>query len=150
MLILFLRSRKTLLPVNLHYPSSSKTPHCPSCARELSNTVSSFLLSSREPAAAATNGEVAAEADRPAKKQKKSKKEDKDKEAPLCCGHVVCQTCVDTIVKPSERCSVCEAGIKGDGAGIIPVGKDGELRSSDLGRVASCLSLLHLIFTSWT
>ena len=113
--------RKTLLPVHLHYPPGSKTPHCPSCARELSNSNASYLLSSRSPAGAAES-----ESARPAKKAKKEKKENqKEKDAaPYVCGHVVCKTCVDTIVKPAKRCCVCEAGV-GE-AGMIPVGKEGE------------------------
>lgn len=111
--------RKTLLPVHLHYPPASKTPHCPSCARELSNSNASYLLSSRSPAGAAES-----ESARPAKKAKKDKKEKEKDAAPYVCGHVVCKTCVDTIVKPAKRCCVCEAGV-GE-AGMIPVGKEGE------------------------
>jgi nitric oxide synthase-interacting protein len=131
------RSRKTILPVHLHYPPSSKTPHCPSCARELSNSTASFLLSSRSPASASAkaNGHdepvpesgAGADADadgRPAKKAKKAKADkSKDKEAPYVCGHVVCKTCVDTIVRPAKRCCVCEAEVLEEG--LIPVGKEG-------------------------
>lgn len=120
---LTLPSLKTLIPVKLHYPPSSKTPHCPSCARELSNSMSSFLLSSREPANAEADPE-GEDIDRPAKKAKKDKKDKKDKPAPFCCGHVVCKQCVDTIVRPAGRCSVCEAKVGEEG--MIPVGKDGE------------------------
>jgi nitric oxide synthase-interacting protein len=47
----------------------------------------------------------------------------KDKEDPYVCGHVVCKTCVDTVVKPQGRCCVCEAKL--DREGIIPLGKEG-------------------------
>lgn len=113
-------SRKSLLPVILHYPSSSKTPHCPSCSRELSNAVPSVLLTSRQPAIPpSTNG---AETDEPAPKKKK--KSDKSKEEPLVCGHVFCKTCADSIVLPAGRCSVCEAKIAKEG--MVPMGKEGE------------------------
>ena len=115
--------------MQLHYPSSSKTPHCPSCARELSNSVSSFLLSSRSPASSSEGNADDADGERPAKKSKKDgKKDKKEKEAPYVCGHVVCKTCVDTIVRPAGRCCVCEAKVDGDG--LIPVGKEGEFGSS--------------------
>ncbi|WVQ80533.1 hypothetical protein IAT38_002638 [Cryptococcus sp. DSM 104549] len=119
-------SRKTLLPVILTYPpASTSKPICPSCSKELSNSTSSVLLSSRSPlvptpAPAETNGNGDAEDGRPKKKQKKEKKE---KDAPLVCGHVVCQTCADTIVKPQGRCSVCEAKV--ENGGVIPLGKEG-------------------------
>ena len=118
--------RKTLLPVILHYPTpKSTTPTCPSCTKELSNASSSILLSSRKPAVPAsdetkTNGEAD---EPPAKKKKKGKKD----EAPFVCGHVVCKTCAETIVKPSGRCCVCEAEV--DEAGRIPVGKEGQSAS---------------------
>lgn len=113
-----------MLPVILTYPTpKSTTPTCPSCTKELSNSNSSFLLSSRKPAASATNG--TADGDEPPSKKKKKGKKD---EAPLVCGHVVCKTCVDTIVAPSGRCSVCDAEV--DEAGRIPLGKEGELFSA--------------------
>lgn len=127
-----------MLPVIFTYPpgststsgSSSKDtpkPICPSCSRDLSNSNHSVLLSSREPLKSATNGnedgEDALNGDRPKKKSKK----EKQKEDPYVCGHVICKTCADTIVKESGRCCVCEAGIKtkeGEG-GLIPLGKEG-------------------------
>lgn len=115
-------SRKSLLPVILHYPSSSKTPHCPSCSRELSNAVPSVLLTSREPAVPTSAGaEGDTEQLAPPKKKKKS---DKEKEEPLVCGHVFCKTCADSIVLPAGRCSVCEAKITKEG--MVPMGKEGE------------------------
>lgn len=53
----------------------------------------------------------------------KKKKAKKEKEEPYVCGHVVCLTCSDTIVKPGGRCCVCEAEV--DDAGRIPLGKEG-------------------------
>jgi nitric oxide synthase-interacting protein len=55
-----------------------------------------------------------------ARPKKKSKKE---KEEPYVCGHVVCKSCADSIVKESGRCCVCEASIGEDG--MIPLGKEG-------------------------
>nr|ODO01015.1 nitric oxide synthase-interacting protein [Cryptococcus depauperatus CBS 7855] len=107
-------SRKTILPVILTYPPASKSnPICPSCSKELSNATSSVLLSSRSPATTHEKAE-----DEPKKKKQK-----KDKEAPFVCGHVICQTCCDTIVKPGGMCSVCEAKIEEKGR--IPLGKEG-------------------------
>lgn len=110
--------RKTLLPVQLHYPASSRTPHCPSCSKEVSNSNSSVLLTSREPISASTENGADVQ---PAKKKKKN---GVDKDAPFVCGHVVCQTCADTIVKPQGRCCICEAKIGPEG--MVPIGKDGE------------------------
>ncbi|ODN74410.1 hypothetical protein L202_06813 [Cryptococcus amylolentus CBS 6039] len=110
-------ARKTLLPVILTYPPDSKSkPICPSCSKELSNNNSSFLLSSRSPLTA-LNGDADGDEGRKKKKQKK------DKEDPLVCGHVVCSTCTETIVKPQGRCSVCEAKVEEKGR--IPLGKEG-------------------------
>lgn len=69
------------------------------------------------PEATTTNGDDVLNGDRPKKKSKK------DKDEPYICGHVICKTCADTIVKESGRCCVCEAGIKSDG--MIPLGKEG-------------------------
>ncbi len=97
----------------LTYPTPSSKPICPSCSRELSNATPSILLTSRSPLSTAAD-------DQPkVKKAKKGKEKDE-----LVCGHVVCKTCAETIVKPSGRCSVCEAGI-GEG-GMIPLGKEGQ------------------------
>ncbi|KGB74797.1 nitric oxide synthase-interacting protein [Cryptococcus deuterogattii 99/473] len=108
-------SRKTLLPVILTYPPNSKAkPICPSCSKELSNANTSFLLSSRSPLASIDMG---------GEDGRKKKKQKKDREDPLVCGHVICQVCTDTIVKPQGRCSVCEARIEEEGR--IPLGKEG-------------------------
>ncbi len=119
--------RKTLLPVVFTYPPSSTStsasttpvqeikPICPSCSKELSNSTAATLLTSRSPASSVP------EDDEP--KTKKQKK-DKDKDKDLVCGHVICLTCADTIVKPQGRCCVCEAGVDVK-AGIIPLGKEG-------------------------
>ena len=140
--------RKTILPVIFTYPPGAKTattipgqngpkPICPSCSKDLSNSNHSVLLSSRQPASASTNGDTLngngngngngdadanaddLEGDRPKKKSKKSK----DKEEPYVCGHVICKTCSDVIVKESGRCCVCEAKI--EEGGMIPLGKEG-------------------------
>ncbi|ORY31390.1 hypothetical protein BCR39DRAFT_526397 [Naematelia encephala] len=111
-------SRKTLLPVIFTYPTPTSKPTCPSCTKELSNSTSSVLLSSRSPAVAPD----APKGDRD-DEQPKKKKSKKDKEDPFVCGHVVCKTCTDTIVKPSGRCCVCEAKV--DEGGQIPLGKEG-------------------------
>ncbi|WVR06248.1 hypothetical protein IAU60_003278 [Kwoniella sp. DSM 27419] len=104
-------SRKTLLPVIFTYPpASTAKPICPTCSRELSNAASPILLSSKSPAS-----DDAADGGRKSKKQKK--------EDPFVCGHVVCLTCSDTIVKPQGRCCVCDAKV--DDAGRIPLGKEG-------------------------
>jgi nitric oxide synthase-interacting protein len=122
-----IRRRKTILPVIFTYapgstpaPGLSDTkspkPICPSCSRDLSNSNHSILLSSKSPLTA-TNGD-ADEDDRPKKKTKKEKSKEE-----YVCGHVVCKTCADSIVKESGRCCVCEAGISADG--MIPLGKEG-------------------------
>lgn len=111
-------SRKTLLPVILNYPGGSDKPHCPSCAKELTNSSGGVLLSSREPGGGG---------DEPAKKKKKveGKKDKKEKEAPAVCGHVVCKTCAETVVAPAKACPVCDAVV--EAAGMLPLGKEGEL-----------------------
>ncbi|KAK8858470.1 hypothetical protein IAR55_002697 [Kwoniella newhampshirensis] len=113
-------SRKTLLPVIFTYPPASRSkPICPSCSKELSNSNYSVLLSSRSPASTSTEADPSADLD----DGRKKKKQKKDKEDPSVCGHVVCQTCSDTIVKPQGRCSVCEAKV--EDSGRIPLGKEG-------------------------
>ncbi|OCF55039.1 nitric oxide synthase-interacting protein [Kwoniella mangroviensis CBS 10435] len=108
-------SRKTLLPVILTYPpSSTSKPICPTCTKELSNATSSILLSSRQPIPSA-NGD--------GDEGRKKKKQKKDKEEAYVCGHVICQTCSDTIVKPQGRCCVCDAKV--EVSGRIPLGKEG-------------------------
>ena len=107
-------SRKTLLPVILHYPAGASKPSCPSCTKELSNSTSPVLLSSRTPAEAAERSD-----DGP--KKKKSKK---DKDEPFVCGHVICNTCSDRMMKSGKRCPVCEAVVGKEG--MIPLGKEGE------------------------
>jgi nitric oxide synthase-interacting protein len=107
------------------FTGPKQTPTCPSCTKELSNATSSFLLSSRKPATSALPTEATESTDEPpAKKKKKGKKE----EAPYVCGHVVCQGCADTIVKPAGRCCVCEAEV--EPSGMIALGKEGELVAS--------------------
>jgi len=110
-------SRKTLLPVIFTYPTPTSKPICPSCSRELINATPAILLSSRSPLDSTLN----LDADDTGPKKKKTKKE---KEEPFVCGHVVCKTCADTIVKPSGRCSVCEAGVTAEG--MIPLEKEGQ------------------------
>lgn len=118
-------SRKTLLPVQLTYSGPKQTtPTCPSCTKELSNATSSFLLSSRKPA---VGPDSAPTDDEPPKKKKKSKKDD----APYVCGHVVCKNCADTIVKPTNRCCVCEAEV--EASGLIALGKEGEFACAGSG-----------------
>ncbi|KAK6908311.1 nitric oxide synthase-interacting protein [Kwoniella mangroviensis CBS 8886] len=108
-------SRKTLLPVILTYPpSSTSKPICPTCTKELSNATSSILLSSRQPIPSA-NGD--------GDEGRKKKKQKKDKEEAYVCGHVICQTCSDTIVKPQGRCCVCDAKV--EDSGRILLGKEG-------------------------
>ncbi|WWC88758.1 uncharacterized protein L201_003671 [Kwoniella dendrophila CBS 6074] len=110
-------SHKKLLPVILTYPpSSTSKPICPTCTKELSNATSSILLSSRQPLVSET---TPADGD----EGRKKKKQKKDKEDPYVCGHVICQTCSDTIVKPQGRCCVCEAKV--EDSGRIPLGKEG-------------------------
>lgn len=107
-------SMKNLLPVKFTYATSSKTdsrPICPSCSKELSNASECCLLTSRE---AAPNDDL------PSAKRSK-----KDKASTVAaCGHVVCGTCVDTIVKPGKQCVVCEANIRPD-KDIISLAKEG-------------------------
>lgn len=136
-------SLKGLLPVVFRYPPGAREregpggkegkPACPSCQKELSNATGAVLLSSREPAGAEGDkgkekeGEEAngdADGEGPRKKSKKSKKE---KEPPAVCGHVVCKNCAETVVKPAQRCCVCEARVKaGD---MIQLGHEGESRA---------------------
>lgn len=114
-------SLKGLLPVVMRYPPGSREggkPACPSCQKELSNATGAVLLSSREPAG---EDEKEANGEGPRKKAKKDKKE---KLAPAVCGHVVCKTCADTVVKPVGRCCVCEARVAPDD--MIPLGVEGE------------------------
>lgn len=112
---------KNLLPVHFTYPAASKTdttkstPICPSCSREISNATKSILLTSKRPAQ-----EEATDGPGPSKKAKKDKK---DKEE-LVCGHVVCSTCADTIVKPGKQCPVCEAHVRPD-KDMIELGREG-------------------------
>ncbi|WVW84539.1 hypothetical protein I302_106573 [Kwoniella bestiolae CBS 10118] len=107
-------SRKTLLPVILTYPpASTSKPICPTCTKELSNATSSILLSSRQ--------SISADGD--ADEGRKKKKQKKDKDEAYVCGHVICQTCSDTIVKPGGRCCVCDAKV--EEGGRIPLGKEG-------------------------
>ncbi|KAL7423210.1 hypothetical protein Q5752_002510 [Cryptotrichosporon argae] len=113
-------TRKSLVPVIFTYPGASTKPACPSCTRELSNATTAILLTSRSPAVApdaAVDGAAEPEVERPKKKSKKVK------EAEPVCGHVVCKTCADTVVRPSGRCCVCEAAV-GEGD-MIPLGKEG-------------------------
>lgn len=113
---------KNLLPVHFTYPAASKTdttqstPICPSCSREISNATRSILLTSRRPAQ-----EESTDGPGPAKKAKKDKKEKEE----LVCGHVVCSTCADTIVKPGKQCPVCEAHVRPD-KDLIELGREGK------------------------
>jgi nitric oxide synthase-interacting protein len=115
-------TRKALLPVLFTYPpgkdgAKASKPFCPSCTKELSNATGAVLLSSRVPV---ENGEEPVK-----KKAKKDKKKDKDTIA--VCGHVVCKTCADTLVRPSKRCCICEATV--EESGILPLGREGEYRA---------------------
>ncbi|KAI5450358.1 hypothetical protein NCC49_003140 [Naganishia albida] len=111
---------KNLLPVHFTYPAASKTdttkstPICPSCSREISNATKSILLTSKRPANETTE-------EPPAKKAKSDKKDVKEQ---VVCGHVVCSTCADTIVKPGKQCPVCEAHIRPD-KDMIELGREG-------------------------
>ncbi|KAJ9110718.1 hypothetical protein QFC22_006696 [Naganishia vaughanmartiniae] len=113
---------KNLLPVHFTYPASSKsdatnstkTPICPSCSREISNSTKSILLTSKTPASAEEPA---------AKKAKKEKGNSKEKEEAVC-GHVVCSTCAETIVRPGKQCVVCEAVIRPD-KDMIELGREG-------------------------
>lgn len=114
-------AHKNLLPVQFTYPAASKTdttkstPICPSCSREISNATKSILLTSKRPANETTDEPA------PAKRAKKDKKEKEE----VVCGHVVCSTCADTIVKPGKQCPVCEAHIRPD-KDMIELGREGE------------------------
>jgi hypothetical protein len=121
---------KGLLPVIFTYPNGSKAdsnsatrdkPICPSCSREMTNATRCVLLSSRSPAGA-----------EPPKKKKKNGEDGKSKEE-LCCGHVVCGTCADTVVKPGKQCVVCEASIRPD-KDMVDLDKEGERLSALSGR----------------
>jgi nitric oxide synthase-interacting protein len=90
----------------------------------LSNSNSSYLLSSRKPASSSTPAENGDADEPPSKKKKKNKKE----EAPFVCGHVVCKTCMETMVVPTSKCCVCDAEV--DESGRIPLGKEGLCQSS--------------------
>lgn len=69
----------------------------------------------------------------------------KDKEDPFVCGHVVCKTCVDAIVRPQGRCCVCEAKLEEGEKGLIPLGKEGALRCVALrDRLGGQRSLLRV------
>lgn len=112
---------KGLLPVIFTYPNGGKAdsnsatrdkPICPSCSREMTNATRCVLLSSRSPAGA-----------EPPKKKKKNGEDGKSKEE-LCCGHVVCGTCADTVVKPGKQCVVCEASIRPD-KDMVDLDKEG-------------------------
>lgn len=120
-------SLKGLLPVVLKYPPGTNKegqPTCPSCQRDLSNASGAMLLTSREPASA-EEGDGKEDRVNGEGPRKKAKKEKKDKLPPAVCGHVVCKTCADTVVKPAGRCCVCEAKV---GAGdMLPLGSEGEL-----------------------
>ena len=121
-------SMKGLLPVIFTYPNGSKSdtnsatkdrPICPSCSRELTNATRCVLLTSKSPAGA-----------EPPKKKKKNGDDSKSKEE-LCCGHVVCGTCADTVVKPGKQCVVCEASIRPD-KDMIDIDKEGKLTISGI------------------
>ncbi|ORX40196.1 hypothetical protein BD324DRAFT_616743 [Kockovaella imperatae] len=114
-------ARKTLLPVILTYPpASTSKPICPSCTKELSNSTSSILLKSTLPPASSAS--VALDSHQEDGPKKKKSKKEKGKEEQVC-GHVICKTCADTIVKPTRRCPVCEATI--GSADMVPLGKEG-------------------------
>lgn len=136
---------KDLLPVKFTYPNSSKTdtpsstqdkPICPSCSREMTNGTRCVLLISKSPAGA----------EPPKKTKKKQNGEDgKSKEA-ACCGHVVCGTCADTVVKPGKQCVVCEASIRSD-EDMVDLDKEGEQMMTGLvtryfGRVETGYTIL--------
>lgn len=100
-------------PITPNSVSSSSTPPpvCPSCSKEISNATKSVLLVSKVPA----GGE-------------------RKKDSPSICGHVVCHTCAETIVKPSKACVVCEAQVRPD-KDIVDLGKEGaysSLESADI------------------
>lgn len=113
-------SRKALIPAIFTYAGggsddNGKKPICPSCAKELSNATGAVLLSSREPSK--ENGD----SERPKKKSKKEKDT-----SVATCGHVVCRTCAETLVRPSKRCSACDAVV--EEKGMIDLGREGESR----------------------
>lgn len=124
---------KNLLPVHFTYPAPSKsdssngqttrTPICPSCSREISNATKSILLTSKSPAPSSADADADG-AEPPA--AKKTKREKREKEEAVC-GHVVCATCAETIVKPGKQCVVCEAVIRPD-KDMIELGREGELQ----------------------
>lgn len=114
---------KGLMPVIFTYPggvkpdatpSSDKKPICPSCSRELTNATRCVLLTSRSAAGA-----------EPARKKKKKDGDESKTKADFCCGHVVCGTCADTVVKPGKQCVVCEATIQPE-KDMIDLDKEGE------------------------
>lgn len=130
-------SMKDLLPVLLTYPnkqstqgSSSSTeptnPICPSCSRELTNATTCVLLTSQTPSSSAP-ADVPPPTDGDEQQQPVNKKKKKEKKASTVatCGHVVCGTCADTIVKPGKQCVVCEAVVRPD-KDIIQLGKEGK------------------------
>lgn len=114
---------KNLLPVKFTYATSSTRPAddsrpiCPSCSKELSNASECCLLTSRAEVAGAPPP-----SDDAPPSAKRSKK---DKSAGVAtCGHVVCGTCVETIVKPGKQCVVCEANIRTE-KDIVNLAKEG-------------------------
>lgn len=135
-------AHKNLLPVQFTYPAASKTdttkstPICPSCSREISNATKSILLTSKRPANETTDEPA------PAKRAKKDKKEKED----VVCGHVVCSTCADTIVKPGKQCPVCEAHIRPD-KDMIELGREGESYCATL--LVEGVLILHALGTGF-
>lgn len=118
-------SRKGLLPVIFSYPDAKRSkPSCPSCTKELSNATGAVLLSSRKVTDTDTGDAAAAATEPSAKKSKKNKKSKKD-DGEAVCGHVVCKTCADTMVKPAKRCCVCEEPV--EESGMLALGREGEL-----------------------
>ncbi|BEI86433.1 hypothetical protein CcaverHIS002_0607200 [Cutaneotrichosporon cavernicola] len=111
-------SLKGLLPVILKYPPGGKLPTCPSCQRDLSNASGAVLLTSREPASSLAGKEENGDGPR-----KKARREKKEKLASAVCGHVVCKTCADTVVRPAGRCCVCEAKVGTED--MLPLGSEG-------------------------
>lgn len=116
---------KGLLPVILTYPgdkseaasNSDVKPICPSCSRELTNATRCVLLSSTTTLPSSGEAETA-----PVKKKQKKDKEG-GKEV-FTCGHVVCGTCADTVVKPGKQCLICDAAIRSE-KDMIDLGKEG-------------------------
>ena len=113
-------------------PSSEKKPICPSCSRELTNATRCVLLTSRSAAGA-----------EPARKKKKKDGEESKSREEFCCGHVVCGTCADTVVKPGNQCVVCEATIRPE-KDMVDLDKEGGLRTLSPS-CHNCL-LLDMIF----